>query len=52
MNLLAVKLAAEKVPFPNDVIGDDASPVQRRLQKSSWAAGELLIVHAKLLTFV
>ena len=43
MNLLAVKLAAEKVPFPNDVIGDDGGgpPLEKRLQRSNWAAGGL-----------
>ena len=44
VNLLAVKLAAEKVPFPNEVLGDDDGGgllKEKRIQKSTWAAGEL-----------
>ena len=46
VNLLAVKLAAEKLPSPNEVLGDEegGGPLkEKRIQRSNWGAGELLL---------
>ena len=54
VNLLAVKLAAEKLPFPNEVLGDEegGGPLkEKRIQRSNWGAGELLPASFSPLSF-